>query len=597
MDRRTFSLATVSLYFLAALSFFIEGASAVHEAHVVVRQASPTIPATITPTPILFFDSVPQPTSCTPVALSWFYTGPSGALNLVITNVGVAQDDPPPPPSSTTKPPNTFTNGNVPRAIPSGANLNEPSDISVTIARNVDPFSLGITWPSVSVPQGWYILNGSMPSQSFTQTSAPLFVRTGSDTSCLSQIVSSTTTGTGPTGSPTSTSVIDPVSGAAGPSANHATIIGVSIGACALIAAVLAAWFCLHKRARVSPVLGVAGDTKSLAHRWNGLSSTDSRGATAVHNSHAAGARYASGRSPRSHTHSQADSVATMLGASGSQDAFEKSSTYQKGNGFGDSTNAVALAALPVLQHQPASKARGPPTVSRTYSASSTASNAYSVAMHEFPAGNGGPPRRRPSVPDSVPSRRSIDSTTYPPSSPITPLTMRNSTQFSAAGGLAAADMSRSHSLSTSNTHQTSSTSTAHGSGTSTSHQQASTYPMAMEAPRPIVTSNNASSHEAKQANRQSLGRKRKPVPAYSPDDEPMSPLSPASPIVAPPLPSSTPPIGEYGNGTGNGNGAHYATRGQEQPDLVHKSSFGPGGVEGRPLHYLIPDMPMPLKS
>jgi len=29
----------------------------------------------------------------------------------------------------------------------------------------------------------------------------------------------------------------------------------------------------------------------------------------------------------------------------------------------------------------------------------------------------------------------------------------------------------------------------------------------------------------------------------------------------------------------------------------VHKSSFGPGGIEGKQVHYLIPDMPFPRKS
>jgi hypothetical protein len=33
------------------------------------------------------------------------------------------------------------------------------------------------------------------------------------------------------------------------------------------------------------------------------------------------------------------------------------------------------------------------------------------------------------------------------------------------------------------------------------------------------------------------------------------------------------------------------------EPQLSHKSSFGPGGVEGKPLHYLIPDMPSAASS
>jgi hypothetical protein len=72
---------------------------------------------------------------------------------------------------------------------------------------------------------------------------------------------------------------------------------------------------------------------------------------------------------------------------------------------------------------------------------------------------------------------------------------------------------------------------------------------------------------------RQSLGKKRKPVPAYDLGKEPPSP---ASPTLAPPsLPFAA-----------NKNSAAV-------PELTHKSSFGPGGIEGKPLHYLIPDMPM----
>jgi hypothetical protein len=111
-----------------------------------------------------------------------------------------------------------------------------------------------------------------------------------------------------------------------------------------------------------------------------------------------------------------------------------------------------------------------------------------------------------------------------------------------------------------------------------------------------------------KQANRQSLGRKRKPVPAYDPNHDPSSPVPPtafhAPPVPSPSLyssdPSPSPEPSTVNQSANGGGGAHYATRsqlGQDQsvPDLTHKSSFGPGGAEG-PLHYLIPDMPMPLR-
>ncbi|KAG6820903.1 hypothetical protein H0H93_009677 [Arthromyces matolae] len=111
----------------------------------------------------------------------------------------------------------------------------------------------------------------------------------------------------------------------------------------------------------------------------------------------------------------------------------------------------------------------------------------------------------------------------------------------------------------------------------------------------------------------------RKPVPAYAGTSASPEETSPLSSSPSPLPPSSTPfadPVSVPG---------HYSTRADRDSsksisskksrsktklrdkdggsanssneevaqELAHKSSFGPGGVEGKPLHYLIPDMPV----
>jgi len=84
----------------------------------------------------------------------------------------------------------------------------------------------------------------------------------------------------------------------------------------------------------------------------------------------------------------------------------------------------------------------------------------------------------------------------------------------------------------------------------------------------------------------------RKPVPAYvSPPPTAISnDPSISSPTFTPPQPfidTETQVLKRFSG--------HYGVSSRaagSDPQLNHKSSFGPGGVEGKPLHYLIPDMP-----
>ncbi|KXN91817.1 hypothetical protein AN958_11967 [Leucoagaricus sp. SymC.cos] len=142
-------------------------------------------------------------------------------------------------------------------------------------------------------------------------------------------------------------------------------------------------------------------------------------------------------------------------------------------------------------------------------------------------------------------------------------------------------------------------------------HLQHSITPPLMEMTRSYsVSSSGAHStdvslQQQKSINRQSLGSQsamarktpRKPVPVYDP-----SPTSPSTNTVgsstpsvhaSPATPTST--FSPFGNPTNQG---HYSKKSQQSSSgndsngLTHKSSFGPGGIEGKPVHYLIPDMP-----
>jgi len=90
----------------------------------------------------------------------------------------------------------------------------------------------------------------------------------------------------------------------------------------------------------------------------------------------------------------------------------------------------------------------------------------------------------------------------------------------------------------------------------------------------------------------------RKPVPVYDSFLSGPSKLTTSSHAVSyvsspatPTTPSASSGVAAY---------SHYSKKLQLNHDgnsLVHKSSFGPGGIEGKQVHYLIPDMPFPRKS
>lgn len=420
----------------------------------------------------------------------------------------------------------------------------------------------------MNVPQGWYIINASMPAQSYSAVSVPFFVHSGPDTSCIAPITTSSTGGgTSPTttGAPVPSNI--PVAGAS--HTNLAAIIGVSIGAVVLVAIILLAWLWLYRRGKKTKNSG--GNYPSASHRWNGLSSTDSRTAFA---GIGIGSKQSKGPQNRS------ASIGTVLNG-GSEEAVgaEKNSLHSKSDTspFGDHG-----VALPVLQNQsPRSRSTAP---SRTFSTSSSTLN--TTGATEFTT----PSRKHSALPEST--RHSTDSATYPPNS-TSSHAGRNSTQFGAY------DRTSGNNNHTSNLSQSTNT-----------HSHSSHQPLIAPSPvspQPRYRDSNISvaMDATKQSNRQSLGKRRKPVPSYDASTELSSHMPTVPPSTSPsPIPPSPGPEGPFApssvGSTGplsSGSPAHYATRNQagkdgSRPELMHKSSFGPAGLDNKQLHYLIPDMP-----
>ncbi|KAF9057173.1 hypothetical protein BJ165DRAFT_13454 [Panaeolus papilionaceus] len=572
-----------------------------HDAHVARQDPTPTSSVLIPSPTIEFILDSASPTSCASFGISWFYNGGDQPLNLYITNNNVPQDPPPQP----ARPPNTFTN--AARAVPTGAF--EPVPIITSLITIVDnPLELGYEWPAVSVPPGWYTFNGSIPSFSYSSISRSFYVWSGADTSCLA--VQSTTSPISSTASPTPSTTQDPSATSsplpvgASSTTNIGTIIGISVAAVVVVAGVLVAWLCLARRKRKAKATGgeYAG---GMDHRWNGLSSTDSRNILTN-----GGKNYTSKSSKQQRTYKGApqsrDSFGSVMVTDDGASGLEK-------NGKQSFDGSLALSSLPVLNHSANGVAQRPR--GRTHSQSSAASNSYSA--NDF-SGNGG---RRPSAPDSVvgAGRRSIDSNSYPPQSPSTGASWAGRHQYPTSPS---ADVSRSHSYTTQQSQPPSvrapqlQSNPSQGSSSQSHTHQASPIspvsPSSSSPDSPVALNSPDARTSGKQSNRQSLGgKKRKPVPVYDPSTDsampsPTVPVSstlystqPQAAVTSPFSPSSSPAPGSFLSESPQPPHAqigHYTTRSQAGKDqsvhsLHHKSSFGPGGIDGKPLHYLIPDV------
>jgi hypothetical protein len=165
-----------------------------------VRQASPAITSTsssVVPSetsfPAIAFHLVPSVTTCSSVLFSWDYVGPSGLTMSLNVTTSPPPSVPPsssssgpssplllPPPSSLTSPPPSSTQV---QPLPIKRQATNTSELDVQVASNLNPASGQYTWSVVTVPQGWYALEGTIGEDS---TLSPMFlVSDGSDTSCL----------------------------------------------------------------------------------------------------------------------------------------------------------------------------------------------------------------------------------------------------------------------------------------------------------------------------------------------------------------------------------------------------------------------------
>ena len=432
-------------------------------------------------------------------------------MTLEVSNVGVSQTEPAPSITATTS-----TTSNIVTSITARAQnstLNPTSNITVAIATNLAPSLVSsVTWTRVNVTQGWYILLASIPAQNISRFTSPFYVRTGTNTSCLVTNATSSTvapsssinTATSITSQSTSPTPVSEISSSSSLSRRKiGIIVGVIVGITALVIAAIATWLCAFRGARSRR----SGGSPSRSRRWNGLSSFDSRGlATKVTN-----------RSSGSHLHSAPGSAENAVGT-GFEDIGAEKLNFNGKASYVTEERGVALSTLPVLHSQSER-----PTLNRTNSASSSTSNVINVD-EALPVG-------------------STDTSSCP---------------------IAAANMFRTHSQSTTGAH-------------SSSHSQQTSL-QSLSSPLVSNFCSATASQETKLTNRhsQSLG-KRKPVPVYDPNLETIS--------------STFAPQSSSFSTTEDSIARDLV----EIPELSHKRSFGPGGIEGVPLHYLIPDMPTPL--
>ncbi|TFK28514.1 hypothetical protein FA15DRAFT_700961 [Coprinopsis marcescibilis] len=512
------------------------------------------------PIPItLLFESIEPLRTCEAALFEWFYHGDGDLImSLKVTSFGSDAVD------------ITITNNLV-----------------TTLDPDLDTNTF--VWPSVDVPPGTYNVTALIPSADFSRTSPGFQVIPGDDTSCLPP----------PPASPTDSNPDpDPSTIPALPGKvpektrlNTGTIVGIVLGGLALLIACLAAFFFLRRKQRRS-VHGKQGGI-GVVRGWNGLGSADSRTAYGKKvnpaNHGGRSRRLSSARgNHRSNTGSMGPILMTnsdeAIGGNPSEEKLGGRASRKNSlmNSYEDHDSALALAQLPTLHHRNASRdSRNELGMGRNISSSSH-------AVHEIGGMSSG---RRPSYPDSVDLGLIGDRTRHT----STDARARQYPRVQTSD----VSVSRNPSL----------------TATSATHDSPTRGDMASPSP--------ATSAEAKKAHRASLGPrpKRKPVPAYDANEVPLPVTSSSAPsssaLAAQPASFSSSPLSHspldesvdhhsqsHQSQPSPSPQPHYSTRnvtssrpGTGDSDsnvnvLQNKSSFGPGGVEGKQLHYLMPDLP-----
>lgn len=509
--------------------------------------------------PQLSFDTIGNLTTCEPRTIRWFYAGPPISMTLSVTNIGVTQIHLPPAPSSTAT--TSPTASTTPRSLES--RQLRAAVVDMEISSSVNPSSLTFQWPSVNITSGSYQLRASIPSQGFRQMSGVFHVLRGPNTSCLNVPASHTSSTTPhdqpvPTSSQAPGSDSSPVSGVASSNpVNTSMIVGIVLGAIALILLGIAVYFYLRNRKRRNLSNGGGGGaTNKDAKNWNALNSTDSRahmlnmGATS--DTPDRSRRLSSAQTQR-RNYSQSSSIGpteeTVVGGF-SEEKLGEYYNRKMSIASDDDSHAMALASLPSLSHhhQQRQQQHFPPIEQPTRPYPDPAVVAANIARRKSTDRKPRSTTRHPDI--------DIDSTVNPTAPPSSFTTTPS-------------DLS--HSFSTSPT----------------------------ASPDPASPS---SPPHARRTNRQSLGRKRKPVPAYDESSVPTSPI-PSSPMASESHLSHSAAHVEMDvlhhsaslqtHHAPSSAGGHYSTRSRpgtgDSNDLLHKTSFG---MDGKQVHYLMPDLP-----
>lgn len=492
---------------------------------------SPTTDPTPLPSqsPILAIDDFLVPLdTCTRQNVTWVYAGPPLPLTLTVTNIGVIQSG---PPSSTSfRPTPTFSDVHV-RAVPSGASGG--AGIRTEIVEDTNPLAPGVLW-NVNIPEGWYQIIATIDT-TFATVSGRFYVQTGRDTSCLTSIPSSSSSSSPlPSSTPGQTNTPTPTPSSSSPPAQKDSRVGVIVGVVAgvivFMILVLIAYLCLRRRKNSldRPLGGHTGGAQ-LSRGWGGLGSRDSRKNPVTRN---AAHRLTSGSigSPYTAEEQRSNNFSPF------EEKYGTSPVPYTQNPFDDAEGGLALATLPSSGDRATSSKTSlhlgqlPPSQQHS---STTLDTAF---LHE----QGYTQRRSPSIDTSLHSAMQ-------PSQPHLP------------SHFVAKDMARSSSTGG-------------------------------------ASSSDAGLQQKKKDNRHSAGtaRKtaRKPVPAYDPS-LPSTISTSVSTATSNSSPSPATPISTSVASSSHGHYAkksyHTATGAEGTGELLHKSSFG---IEGKPVHYLIPDMP-----
>ncbi|KAJ7931314.1 hypothetical protein B0H13DRAFT_1959882 [Mycena leptocephala] len=491
-------------------------------------------------TPALAFNKIPEMTTCSPALITWMYSPVTSddplELTLFITNAGVAQIS---APASTAT--GTFT-PNVARAV----ERRDTVTYQITSVP-INPASRMFIWSSVNVTEGWYAMIGTIPLANFNQQSTPFYVENGVDVSCISSSSSS---------SPSSPSRPNPRQVALHlvgiprlPLGEPGAIAGGVIGGLAVVAAAIAAYFYL-RYASASTASG-ASPNRAPANGPVSVPQTPKPRLTR----RIPVCWVASGRH-----HSQSDSIGPMLS--------HDSDVYVIGT--------VGIDSRPSRIHD-------------TREEEDEVNSYFSPSQEKISSPSHGSPIRSPfsesghGHEDAVP----LDFITPLPGTGVT----RNSSTSTSSYMNNNFSRPRSHPSSPYSGSPTTAEGPFSDNAQNNTASSLGNYP---PTPSPAFPSGTSQTISEAPPRRGSAGEPigaptrrtpRKPVPQYNPTDPS---------LVSPPFtPQSLPAV--YDSDSSREGSLRDGRLGpQDLPKLNHKASFG---AEGRPVHYLIPDMPPPPRE